>query len=233
MSVYPGDTAVTAVIPYKPRPGHPSIKLCLESLRAQTLKPRIHVVHVPRGMEWNVSRARNRGIRAVDSEYVVVVDADLILEENVIENIVELHETFSDVYITSSVRMMRKWIDVELPRDLPLLREKPFIYSMGWGGIYSAPREWWFKVRGFDERLDHLMMEDIDMRDRAVADGRKWIRLNEFVLGFPNFEIYHQYHEPAYEALSLREKATILERRTKFKDSSIVRNDSSWGLLPS
>lgn len=98
----------------------------------------------------------------------------------------------------------------------------------------SATREWWHRVRAFDERMIGWGAEDNDMWKRAEADGR--ILLDIQTLGLPHAKVYHQWHPLPIliETGQLsEEKFRELRRANKQiwkHDETIIRNDENWGL---
>jgi len=245
---------LTVVIPSRNISG-PRIKNCIRSLQLQRLKnfttiiadygssPE-HFKELMKNLEnfdctiyryqtdkiWSLSIARNIGIRRATGEIVVTVDADLILEQDVLNTIVKQYEEIENAFVVSCVCNLRKKINlrkIRLPIDYDKFRGKckP---RWGIGGLMSAPREWWYKVRGFEERMKGWGVEDDDMNRRANRDGRETLNIQNLELH--NIKIYHQWHRKyTYDP----KHKNIWEKNYKiykeYKDI-IIRNDENWGL---
>ena len=296
-----GDPPVfSVVIPLRDRWGT-RLRNCVESIVNQTLQPLEIIVadygstekghgeimrtlddfdctvyYYPTDEIWNLSRARNMGIRRSQCENVAVVDADLILEPRVMEVLSQAHASRPRSYISCFIRMLlpKVWHhfndffknrvaggqsradviqeyrklyprpdeipdDFQLPQDFAKLKNMGFWASAGWGGLASAPRDWFFKVRGFDERMKFWGSEDGDLWKRAGLDGLDCYRIND--LEEANTEVYHQwhddcislaYHEPwSFIPLTPEEEHQINWNKTLMtRDFTIMRNNDDWGL---
>jgi len=133
--------------------------------------------------------------------------------------------------------------DFQFPQDFAKLRDisrsTGSSVSAGWGGLVSAPRDWFFKVRGFDERMKFWGWEDNDLWKRAGLDNMDRYRINDLNEG--DTEIYHQFHEDClsltFSALWDKTERTPEERRQiswnkmiATRDTSLIRNNKKWGL---
>jgi len=185
---------------------------------------------------WSLSIARNIGIRRATGKIVVTVDSDLIFEPNVLSTIVGQHEKLENPFVISTVCNIYENVslkNIHLPNDYIKFRncrQRP-----GKGGVMSAPRDWWHKVRGFDERMRGWGAEDDDMWTRAGRDERDLLNIQSLKL--PNIRVYHQWHPIPFlirtKQMS-KEKYKELWRINKniWKgDKTIIRNDENWGLL--
>ncbi len=133
--------------------------------------------------------------------------------------------------------------DFRLPQDSAKLRgiaraDRSGI-SAGWGGLVSAPRDWFFKVRGFDERMKFWGGEDGDLWKRAGLDGMNCYRIND--LEETDTEVYHQFHDDCISAgyeepwgltiLTTEQDHHITWNKTLMaRDNTIIRNNDNWGL---
>ncbi len=216
---------------------------------------------------WNLSKARNMGIRRSQCENFAAVDADVILEPRVVEVLSQAHASRLRSYISCFLRMLlpeenphftefiqncvaggrsragciaeyRKLYPdnpdgFQLPRDFAKLRNIGFWASAGWGGLVSAPRDWFFKVRGFDERMRFWGGEDADMWKRAGLDNMDRYRIND--LEQEDTEIYHQFHDDclSWDQSRLTEEEAAQIRWNRLlakKDFTLMRNNDIWGL---
>ena len=104
----------------------------------------------------------------------------------------------------------------------------------------SAPRDWFFKVRGFDERMKFWGAEDGDLWKRAKLDGMDCYRIND--LEETDAEIYHQFHKDCISGhlvngpwdrikLTTEENRQILwNKMIATRDNTLIRNNDNWGL---
>jgi len=183
---------------------------------------------------WSLSIARNIGIRRATGEIIATVDADLILEPDVLSTIVEQHKKTKNAFIVSTVCNLHESMnlnEIHLPEDYTKLRNcKP---RPGRGGVTSASREWWHKVRAFDERMRGWGAEDNDIWKRAGTDDRNLLDIQTF--GLPYTKVYHQWHPfpILIKTKQLSEKKFRELRRTNKKiwkyDETVIRNDENWG----
>jgi len=244
---------------------NPRLRNCMKSIEDQTLQP-LEVIVADYGSKedgheeimealedfdcsvyyypdtdgiWNLSKARNMGIRRSQCENVAAVDADVILEPRVMEVLSKAHASRPRSLISCFARFLKPdaWpggpTDLDLPEDFLKLREMGFWPSAGWGTVVSAPRSWFFKVRGFDERMKFWGAEDGDLWKRAGLDGMDRYRIND--LEEANTGVYHQFHDDCLSwdqsRLTRKEAAQIAWNKTLMaKDYTILRNNDNWGL---
>lgn len=262
------EPAVSVIVPVRDRWG-PRLRNCVKSLELQTLQPleiivadygsteqgheaimktledfNCSVYYYPTDDIWNLSLARNMGIRRSDSrcKIVTVVDADLILASRVMEVLVGAHFSRPQSYISCFVRMLlpsglsdldADAVALQFPECYTKLRALKYWSSSGWGGLVSAPRNWLFKVRGFDERMKLWGAEDSDLWKRAGLDGMDRYRLNDVKM--EDIEIYHQFHS---DSLSWNQDELIVEelnriiwnKEMRARDYTVMRNNENWGL---
>ena len=248
------------VIPLRDRYGH-MLRNCLRSIELQTLTP-VELIVVDYGSTpenhekllkmlppctlyryetdepWSLSTARNIGLRRANAPISCAVDADLILEQRVLEFALKIHENYGPCYLTSHVVLLSPRDIVpsalELPRDYELLPLAQRIKrAEGWGGFTSAPAEWWFRSQGFDERMKWWGWEDVDMWKRVAR--AKYARNRMQGIIYPESEIYHQYHSNV-QVVAVKQGKTEIhktiienERLTKLT-RGIKRNDENWGI---
>ncbi len=130
--------------------------------------------------------------------------------------------------------------DFEFPRNSARLKNMGFLVeSAGWGGLVSAPRDWFFKVRGFDERMKFWGGEDGDLWKRAGLDGMDRYRIND--LEETDTKIYHQFHKDCNSAqlvdgpldnirLTTEECRQIQwNKMIETRDNTLIRNNDYWG----
>jgi len=244
---------ITVVIPTRNISGLP-IRNCIKSLELQTLAPSNTIIadygsttkkfnELMKDLEdfnctvyrfitneiWSLPIARNIGIRRATGKIVVTVDADLILEQDVLNTIVKQYKRDPNMFVVSSVCNLpsdKKLERAQLPRDFKTFRKRCTPRG-GFGGVMSAPRSWWHQVRAFDERMKGWGAEDDDMWGRAVRDGRTLLNIQ--VLALPNTKVYHQWHRRSTPS-SHAEWCQVNRMMFKRSKYAIIRNDENWGL---
>jgi len=167
--------------------------------------------------------------------------------EEFLKNCVAVGQSCEDGILEYRKLYPRRPVEVpdefQLPRDSAKLRGIARAagsgISAGWGGLVSAPRDWFFKVRGFDERMKFWGAEDGDLWKRAGLDGMNCYRIND--LEEADTEVYHQFHKDCISSryphpygiigLTPEEERHIDWNKTLLvRDNSIMRNNDTWGL---
>lgn len=196
------------------------------------------VYRCPTKAVWSLSIARNIGIRRAKGSIVMTLDADMILEPMVLGTLVNLYKDNKNYLVISTVRDLNKSVElnqIKLPKDYEMLRQESQ-YRHGVGGLMSAPRKWWHKVRGFDERMTGWGAEDDDLKKRAKSDGRTVINLQS--LKHPKTMVFHQWHPKPWLVKSGQMSKKELDKRAKANLNlyrraylaSVFRNNGDWGI---
>lgn len=86
------------------------------------------------------------------------------------------------------------------------------------GAFQAAPREWWHKVHGYDERYTLAGMDD-DLQFRAHMDG-----LYKYWIPFEHAQALHQWHEPSTARYDDGDQRLIEETGRQ-----VVANRDGWG----
>jgi len=162
------------------------------------------VYYLPTKAIWSTSVARNLGIRRAKAKHILSLDADLILEHEALRLLHNCH--------------------MKHPHSLVVSRLEGKQGNLRIGAVMSAPREWWHKVRGFDERMRGWGGPDTDLWKRAGLDGIKRI--------VSTAKIQHQHHPPT-KYKQRRGVYYLLYRFNRFIwrfDQSIIRNNENWGV---
>ena len=190
------------------------------------------VYHYKTDDVWSLSRARNIGIRRANAKHIASLDVDCIMMPDVVQATVKRYQENPNDFVVNRVCHCPKDLDVTslvLPRDYPRLRQTCECVRPGVGAYMSAPREWWFKVRGFDERMKRWGAEDDDIKKRARKDGRRLHVLSQ--KKEPEMKIYHQWHPKSEARLNSRAQQRINLKIFK-RDGTIIRNKGNWGYAP-
>lgn len=173
----------------------------------------IKLVHVEeRTKHFDISRALNIGIKQAKTEYVMLSDIDIVLDDNFIEVV-------TDILNGKHPVVPEKWTLLCLRRDLKSIDSNS--WSCGKRSCYGSctiiERDWLLKVHGMDERFVGLGMSDVDLVDRAVRDGYQIVWIHG------QTSIYHQYHP--------KRNKPMMKKNIEYDKISkqVVRNPSGWG----
>jgi glycosyltransferase involved in cell wall biosynthesis len=177
------------------------------------------LIQIPRDHLYK-SWALNVGIKeaAEIAEYIACTDIDFMFGPRAVTAI--LAAVGEDRFVMAEAR--------RLPQEKPLASALE-AYSNGtafelWGTdsltpgtIQCAHRDWWYRVRGYDERFARgLTGMDGNMMDRAILDGL-WLRR----LPFGDVQAVHQWHPKSEYKSSLN--------HLRRQGVSIVANYQGWG----
>jgi len=191
------------------------------------------------GDYWHKALAINHGIRRsrADADVICLFDVDMVLHPEHLEHLLQRQEGQAEITLCTNLSLAKtphnerlftvesfeahrsraQWIAPQSPRN-PL---GPISY--GWGGCQAAPREWWFKIRGYDEDFRLFGPEDKDIIERAKATDLpiEWMP--------PELAMLHQYHaalqlNPRMWKIVLRNYRMMLARR-----HHPTRNPTGWG----
>ena len=250
----------SVVVPTRDRCGH-MLRNCLRSIQLQTLE-QVELIVVDYGSTqenhnklidmlppctvykyetdepWNLSAARNIGLRRATAPHSCTLDSDLIMEPYTLKSTLKIHNDYNPCYVTFQVTLLSPQAPspsiLELPRDYDKLTLAHIIKrSEGWGGFISAPTSWWHTCQGFDERMTWWGWEDVDMWKRVARAGLARNRLQ--VAMYPDSEIYHQYHVNAQISAIKQRRIDIYNAITTNEHyakhtKGILRNDENWGI---
>jgi len=189
--------------------------------------PAARLIHFTQS-SFNKCQALNVGIRATnpDVECIACVDVDFIFSPNLVQAaMTRLESDTQNSFVMVEARRLPKTLDLaKFGGDTDELQElglRPWGPSRGRGSFQAAPRNWWFKVHGFDENFKGgLGGMDTDMAFRAEHDPEiqvTWIK-------FAEAQAYHQWHSYS----KLRKVTEHLTRR----HPDIVKNEDGWGQIP-
>lgn len=183
---------------------------------------------------WCKPLALNTGIRAsaAGSEFVLTLDADMILAPNFIRCVCAALLNDRDSIVLCQSADMPAMPDrvIELA-DLAALRKRARVRGRhGCGGIQAMRRDFLFAIRGYDEDLTWWGAEDVDLVQRAGSAGLRavWVDPVTFML--------HQWHPRRERALDDR-SLQLEARRAWYSNHRMIearrglvqRNPKSWG----
>jgi glycosyltransferase involved in cell wall biosynthesis len=174
---------------------------------------------------WNRSRALNTGIRAATQHYVLCTDVDIIFSPDFLATAVaEQHQAADQALVVCRC--------LDLPSSVPEQiweqADYPWLLSnglernkLGTGACQMAPRTFFHRLRGYDERYVFWGMEDNDFRFRSRRSGmpERWMHHRTSML--------HQWH-PSDDG---RRPVLKFLNDARFHMTKYVRvkNRSGWG----
>ena len=204
----------------------------------------VDLTYVP-SVVWSPPRACNIGIRKAGGDIIIKLDADLILEPHSLEDTLEY--TTKRGFVIRQPLFLTKRFNAEnlaLPQDYPKIREAKSNYLLpSYGGFFAAHREWWHKIRGYDERYLWYGCNDWDIWQRAIRSGlKRWIFGEPGLKGMKGISpykqdtyVYHQWHKEPPQRLNITdevyEKHRARNRQIYNSSKKIVRNGEMWGLI--
>jgi glycosyltransferase involved in cell wall biosynthesis len=196
----------------------------LGSVRALGETHGASVFHTPTDELWNRSRALNIGIQHVNSRWVLCTDADMVFAENFLSTILStLQKAPKTLVHCDCLDLPEDSPRRELERtDLDALVDSAIRRSTGGtGACQAAPRDFFFDVRGYDEKYQHWGNEDLDMTSRAVRYGLEveWISKQTYML--------HQWHESTHDPRPWFRRPNYW--RYVFTRRRVVKNPQGWG----
>ena len=185
--------------------------------------------------KWSLSHATNLVIKQTSSEYVLCTGMDLMLSPNYIrKGMSRLSKRPRQIIVTTMFESPEGLItdfieqpDMDELRDKSqaIYRKKSWPHTMN-PGINMGLKEYYERIRGYDERFTLWGHEDDDFIKRMELSGLK--------IGDSHPDIYciHQYH-PMERQLEPEKFMHVVQRNRdilKF-DHSIIRNPSGWGKM--
>jgi glycerol-3-phosphate cytidylyltransferase len=186
-------------------------------------KFKVRYIYSQTEMAWNISKARNIGIKNASAPYVMTTDVDCVFEPNFLANILtSLNEkTFVCCRVWEISEGYRgKLDDFESMRQVSILR-----LPYGYGTCQAFPKRWAEKVGGFDELYVTWGAEDKDFNLRAEQDGLSIVWIEN------KTTYYHQWHLPGNHPEDRDQLAQNRMRceKTRLKKLPINRNPLGWG----
>ncbi len=174
---------------------------------------------------WNRARALNYGIQHARGRYVFCTDADMIFSPDFVPTLLDAQRSANgQAFVVCHCRDLPEDID-EQPwtvEDFPkLLAAAPFRKATGTGACQVAEREFFERVRGYDEGFSFWGQEDNDMRFRAGRAGLRevWVQDQTAML--------HQWHPSERGKKPLRK--SLNDIRFHLTKHVTVKNWRGWG----
>ncbi|HLT38569.1 MAG TPA: glycosyltransferase family A protein [Enhygromyxa sp.] len=174
---------------------------------------------------WNRARALNYGIQRARGRYVFCTDADMIFAPNFVATLLdEQRRAQGRAFVVCHCRDLPEAIE-EQPwtrEDFAeLLAAAPFRKATGTGACQVAEREFFERVRGYDEGFSFWGQEDNDMRFRAGRAGLREVWVQE------RTAMLHQWHPSDRGKKPLRK--SLNDVRFHLTKRVTVKNWRGWG----
>jgi len=171
---------------------------------------------------WNISRARNIGIKHAIAPYVMTTDVDCVFAPKFIET--ALKNMNKNVIAHCRVWELAENYSGQLNNFMNMKSASILRDRGGYGTCQIFSRDWAFKIRGFDEEYVTWGAEDTDFYVRALQDNLKEIWLEK------QTDYFHQWHSQT----NRNENPELLKRnrgrcvQTRNNELSIIRNQAGW-----
>lgn len=174
---------------------------------------------------WNRSRALNSGIQRAAGRYVFCTDADMIFAPDFLAiALAAQREARGAAFVVCRCRDLpesvpeQPWVVSDFPILAAAARRRP---TTGTGACQIAEREFFERVRGYDEGYEFWGQEDNDMRFRAGRAGLCEVWIDE------RTAMLHQWHVSDRSARPWRKFANDV--RYHLSKRITVKNWRGWG----
>lgn len=179
---------------------------------------------------FNMSWAFNVGIKAAKGNYIVCIGAEMLFSHNYVEVITEMMTP--DIFLSSHCGFLQQGRDLggilgnwaELCDSARARSEKGVLPDSPpgrvIGGFQGAHRDWWHKVRGYNEKLP-LAWTDSNLERRAKESGLRQDRVH-----FEKAQMLHPWHQ---RSLLVSRTMRVRGSKEEYLTSPIVCNPDEWG----
>ena len=198
-----------------------SIKKYTKDVRSAASKYET-VQHIHSPLEtFSLSRSFNVGIRNTyeKSEYILCSGAEMLFSSEFLEKLfVSMDDTR---FAVGCCGFLPK--DTEYPDNLAWSELSAQVIpntfrKMSPGAFQCASRSWWFKVRGYDEKLPFAFV------DTNILQCSRTSGLKRIVMDYDTAQTLHQWHEPS-------ELVKKLGGELEYAlDTKVIRNLDGWGI---
>lgn len=185
---------------------------------------------------WNKSHALNLGIKKSMADYIMTVDCDMLLNDGIMKKIKSNLSEKTCIFNTNVRRIdlskiSDNWTEM-ISYSFPWFPNNPRgnVYSAANGGIQVTPREWLYKIGGYDEGLGvYWGAMDNRIYEQAKMDGMTVIDLN--------IPMLHQEHRNKKEDNLNEEEREFANKVRAYKiyflrnlvDLNVVISTRPWG----
>lgn len=174
-------------------------------------------VHAP-SATFSLSRGFNIGIkRTRENGYILCTGAEMMFSPNYFEELKSIID--SRIMVIGTCGFLPE--DVDYNADWDELVERIIEGSaskVSPGTFQCASRDWWLRVRGYDESLKFAYV-DSDIVQRGFMDG-----LERKAILWSVAQVLHQWHEPSELVSKLGGRLDYV-----MKNKSVMRNPNGWG----
>ena len=239
---------ISFILTWKQR-DHAYLRCCLHTLSNQTVPPAEIIVvdqefkgdgktralceayplckyvHAPHRV-FNISWGFNVGIKHSVGGFIITCGGEFMFSANYVATVQKYVTSVPNIWLISE--------NAPIPADktMEMLRHPDPDTALWWGhpytqyprglhhcGTQGAIRDWWFKVRGWNEDYP-FACSDGELWERAAKDG-----LNQTLIGIDEAQIFHLSHGPS--------KFLRLDKKyfDTYKNTPIVANPEKWGEL--
>lgn len=183
---------------------------------------------------WNKSWVLNKGIKLCKSQYIMTIDVDIILSEEILNKIVDFLGERNVIFNKNILRLKQFNIcedyQTMLKSSYPWFPEaKKRVYHDANGGIQVMPLGWIESVNGYDENAG-LLWGGMDNRvfEQAVLDGMSVIDIN-----IPMIHVEHKNKEENLKDEDKNFALTCRGLKRLYLDGMInmnkIENLEEWG----
>lgn len=183
--------------------------------------PLLHTLFRPM-KQFSAAKLQNIGIQYSTGDYIMLIGADRLFSKNYIEEVSKLAD--EGFIVQSAWGHLPKSTDLSgdvLSRWDELCKQviPGSTGKINPGCVIVIHRDWWFKVRGVNERYPFLY-NDSNTQRRAKMDG-----LGKRTLKFATAQVLHRVHK--HVSFSMWTGGATLERL--YAETDIVCNPNGWG----
>lgn len=148
--------------------------------------------HPGKENEHSIGACVNEGLRRARGDLIVIPDADVMFEEDFLEEVVRQHERYEELALYF-YRMDEPATDRPLPRTLRALKRVCELPNPGnYGGCLTVRKKWLVEINGYDEGPLFRGYSGVDVdtasRLRSLGLAIRW---------HPRKFIYHGHHPGA------------------------------------
>lgn len=170
--------------------------------------------------QFSLSKLFNYGIKRASGDYIMTCGAEMLFSPTFLEHMMPMiDETHMGV---GGCGFLTEDTDYDVPDWLSLWAQviPGTAAKMSPGAFQIISRDWWHKVRGYDETLPFAFV-DSDILQRSRADGMIRVQLRP-----TQVQVMHQWHPTSELVAKLGGDYKYVKQNT-----SIVRNLDGWGEL--